>query len=222
MLGALGGRAVAVLDGRVHPYEGIDAAEAAIPIHALHGMGCSVLIATNASGGIDPSLRPGDLMLITDHLDLVGLAGGNPLRGAFGDAARTPFVAMKDAYDPALLQIARDAAWRAGETLREGVYARVGGPSYETPAELRMLRLIGAGAVGMSTTHEVIVARYLGMRVVAISCVTNAASGDTAGEVAHSDVVEQVRSATPRFHGILSEILAALADEGLEGEKRRT
>lgn len=222
VLGELCGVPAAVLDGRAHPYEGIDVADAAIPIHVLHGLGCDVLLVTNASGGINPSMRPGDLMLITDHIDLVGLAGGSPLRGPLGDAERTPFVAMKDAYDPGLLRVARDAARRAGQTLREGIYARVGGPSYETPAELRMLRLLGADAVGMSTTHEVVAARYHGMRVLAISCVTNAAFGDTAGEVAHSDVLERVRSATPRFHGILSEILATLAHDSSEGEPRQT
>lgn len=174
VLGRLGGVPVAVFSGRVHLYQGVDARAAAWPARVAAGLGCETLIVTNASGAVSPHVRPGQLALITDHLNLMG---GNPLTGWIGVSESGPFVPMRGAYDPDLCAHARTAAAAEEIDLADAVYAAVPGPSYETPAEVAALRVMGADIVGMSTVPEVIAARALGMRVLGLSLVTNIAAG---------------------------------------------
>jgi purine-nucleoside phosphorylase len=198
---------VAILEGRLHGYEGYDVAATTFPIRILAALGVGALFLTNAAGGLDPQLDAGSLMLISDHLNITALAGNNPLRGGpDGDLPR--FVAMRDAYSPALRAQARQSARRLGIKLHEGVYAMVAGPSYETPAELQFLRRCGADAVGMSTTNEVIVARQLGLEVLGLSCIANAAHGTEEGIVQHSDVLAAVHRQAPNVLRFFRDLLA--------------
>ncbi|MFL5635633.1 MAG: purine-nucleoside phosphorylase [Gemmatimonadaceae bacterium] len=203
-LGDLGGREVVALSGRFHLYEGHPAALAAFPVRVFHALGALELFVSNAAGGISPKLAVGDLMAIADHLNLMGT---NPLVGQQqeGDIR---FPDMTDAYDPGLRRILRTTAEKLGIQLREGVYAGLLGPSYETPSEVKMLRLLGADAVGMSTVPEVIVARALGMRVVGVSCITNAAAGVTGSALSHSEVLETTQRVSARFESLVTEFLS--------------
>jgi purine-nucleoside phosphorylase len=204
--GWLGRTPVAVAQGRLHGYEGHDPFTSTVLVRLLHALGCQSLLLTNASGGVNPQFRVGDLMLITDHVNFLALTGSNPLRGPQrGQQER--FVSMGDAYDPALQQAALRAASELGVALVEGVYGMVSGPSFETPAELRFLRAIGVDAVGMSTASETIVARSLGMKVLGISCVSNAAHGDTEGVVAHLDVIQQVARRVPDVVRVVQKVM---------------
>jgi purine-nucleoside phosphorylase len=173
-LGTLGGTSVACLQGRVHLYEGHDPASVVFGVRLLARLGCHTVFLTNASGAIAPWLTAGDLMIITDHLNLTGK---NPLIGPNDPSVGPRFFEMTSAYDPDLAKLARSAAQELGIPVREGTYAGLLGPSYETPAEIRMLRTLGADAVGMSTVLEVIALRHLGVRVGAITCATNMAAG---------------------------------------------
>src|SRR4029078_10714785 len=186
IIGSLGGREVVALSGRFHMYEGHPAALAAFPVRVFHALGARALFVSNAAGGISPKLAVGDLMMISDHLNLMGT---NPLVGELqqGDIR---FPEMTDRYDPGLRRTLRNSAETLGIVLREGVYAGLLGPSYETPSEVRMLRMLGADAVGMSTVPEVIVARALKMRVAGVSVITNAAAGLTGGGPGHQRMVE--------------------------------
>lgn len=195
----------AVLRGRAHLYEGFSADEVALPVRALASLGAEVLYVTNAAGAVNPAFRPGDLMLIEDHLNLTG---ANPLRG------RGAFVDLSRAYDPDLRRRAVRAARALGLPLRRGVYAAVAGPSYETPAEVRMLRRLGADAVGMSTAPEVIAAAAEGMKVVGLSLVTNRAAGLSSKPVSHEEVLETTRRAGGRLGRLLAEILRAAQGSG--------
>jgi purine-nucleoside phosphorylase len=206
VIGRLGGRAVAALRGRVHLYEGHDAATVAFPVRVLRELGCQTLIVTNAAGGLNPGFAVGDLMAIDDHIFLPGLAGLSPLVGAPGER----FVSMVDAYDPALVDLALGCAERIGLALRRGVYAMVAGPSFETPAELRLLTVVGADAVGMSTAPEVVVARQLGMRVLGLSCITNMALPDAREPVDHREVLETGERVKGRFASLITAVLEAL------------
>ncbi|HEY4106369.1 MAG TPA: purine-nucleoside phosphorylase [Polyangiaceae bacterium] len=209
-LGQVAAVPVACLQGRAHVYEGHSFERAVFGVRVLAALGCSAVLLTNAAGGIHPSFRSGDLMLITDHLNLMG---DNPLRGPnFGTGARFPD--LTHAYDPALLDLARDAARSVNVTLCQGVYAAMLGPSYETPAEIRMLRTIGADAVGMSTVPEVIALRHLGVKVGAISCITNLAAGISARPLDHSEVEATAARTRTSFAGVLSrwiELIGAAA-----------
>jgi len=199
-LGSLGSVEVACLQGRAHVYEGNSLARSAFGVRLLAELGCSVVLLTNAAGGIHESFAPGELMLITDHLNLMG---DSPLCGPnYGDGPRFPD--MSQAYDVGLRALARDAARRAEITLREGVYAAMLGPSYETPAEIRMLRTLGADAVGMSTVPEVIALRQLGVRVGAISCITNLAAGLSAQLLDHAEVEATARRSREAFTAVLA------------------
>jgi purine-nucleoside phosphorylase len=169
--GRLGAVRVAIFRGRLHLYEGFSAREAAAPVALAAALGAHTLVVTNAAGGLNPEFRTGDLVLIEDHLNIPGLAGQNPLTG------RADFVALDGAYDPDLRERAVAAAAAEDLPLRRGVYAMVAGPSYETPAETRFLRAVGADLVGMSTANEVVLARRLGLRVLGISVVTNELAG---------------------------------------------
>jgi len=199
-LGSVAGVRVACLQGRSHLYEGHSQARAVFGVRLLAELGCRVVLLSNAAGGIQPSFAPGDLMLITDHLNLMG---DNPLRGPnFEGGPRFPD--LSQAYDANLQASAREAARSAGVTLREGVYAAMLGPSYETPAEIRMLRTLGADAVGMSTVPEVIALRQIGVRVGAMSCITNLAAGISKQPLDHSEVEATARLARSAFSQVLS------------------
>jgi purine-nucleoside phosphorylase len=199
-VGLVAGVPVACLQGRAHVYEGHSQTRAAFGVRVLAELGCSAVLLSNAAGGIHASFAPGDLMLITDHLNLMG---DNPLRGPnFGAGPRFPDLSR--AYDSELCALARDAARASGVTLREGVYAAMLGPSYETPAEIRMLRALGADAVGMSTVPEVIALRQLGVRVGAVSCITNLAAGLSAGLLGHAEVEATARRSQQAFTDVFT------------------
>ncbi|MDR7556440.1 MAG: purine-nucleoside phosphorylase [Armatimonadota bacterium] len=207
VVGRLEGRTVAVLQGRVHAYEGVAMAEVVFPVRALRALGAHTLLVTNAAGGLHPALAPGDLLLITDHINAMGT---NPLVGPNEDAFGPRFPDMAAAYDPALLAAMRAAAAEAGIALRDGIYLAVLGPSYETPAEVRMMRGWGADAVGMSTVPEVIAARHAGMRVVGLSVIANVAAGTAPTGPAHEDVLAVVARAVPRCAALVRGFLRRL------------
>jgi purine-nucleoside phosphorylase len=199
-VGKIGAVPVACLQGRAHVYEGHAQSQAVFGVRVLAALGCRVMLLTNAAGGIHPTFEPGDLMLVTDHLNLMG---DNPLRGPnYGEGPRFPD--LSQAYDASLQSFARDAAGASGVTLREGVYAALLGPSYETPAEIRMLRTLGADAVGMSTVPEVIALRQLGVSVGAMSCITNLAAGLSAQLLDHSEVEATARRSRKAFTDVLT------------------
>ena len=205
--GLLDGVEVVAMQGRIHPYEGHTLEQVVLGVRLMLSLGASTLIVTNASGGLDPALRPGTLLGITDHLNLSGL---NCLVGP-NDAALGPrFSDMSEAYDAALLALASEVASEQGFALERGVYAGVLGPSYETPAEVRMLRLLGASVVGMSTVQEVIAARHMGARVLGISCVTNSAAGLSAGRLDHADVENTARATAERLTQLVRGVVARL------------
>lgn len=207
-IGTLAGSRAAVLVGRLHCYEGYSPEQVAFPVRLLGQLGCQTLVVTNAAGGLNPLFWPGDLMAITDHINFLGLAGHSPLAGPEAEAFGPRFLDLKDAYDPGLIELAISASQRLGIELRRGVYAMVPGPSYETPAEVRLLQALGADAVGMSTVPEVLAARQLGMRVLAISCITNLAS---AGEkVSHEEVLAAGLAAGPLLANLIREVVARL------------
>lgn len=213
VLGTFAGASVAVLRGRLHLYEGYSPQQVTFPLRALRLLGIETCILTNAAGGLDPSLTAGALVLIRDHIGLPILVGFNPLFGPNDERFGPRFPAMTDAYDPALRQIATVVASEHDIKLVEGVYAMVGGPSFETQAELRMLRLLGADVVGMSTVPEAIVSRQMGMRVLAISTVTNQTLADAQiPEIPdHEDVLRVAAEATRRLTTLLRAIVAQMA-----------
>lgn len=205
--GTLNGIPVAIMQGRFHLYEGVEPAAVVRPVRAFAALGVPDLLITNAAGGTRAGMRPGDLMLISDHINLLGL---NPLTGAvLGQEPRFPD--MSEPYDATLRQQARAAALRLGVKLHEGVYAAVLGPSYETPAEVKMLIRFGADAIGMSTVPEVIAARAAGMRVIGFSCVTNLAAGLTGEPLSHEEVMRAAASAKDKMGALLDALLPLLA-----------
>ncbi len=206
VVGTLAGKSVVAQSGRFHLYEGHDAATAALPARIFAEVGVTTFIATNAAGGIRPSFRPGTLMLITDHLNLTGR---NPLIGPVlpGEAR---FPDMSAAYDPGLRAVARAVAGERGIGLEEGVYAWLLGPSYETPAEIRMLAGLGADAVGMSTVPEVIAARARGLRCLGISTITNAAAGVTGATLSHAEVMETAARVGRQLGDLIEGVVARL------------
>jgi purine-nucleoside phosphorylase len=193
---------VAAMQGRVHAYEGWAADEVAFGVRVLGRLGAGSIWITNAAGGVNPDLAPGDVVRITDHLNLTGL---NPLTGPNDDAFGPRFPDMSQAYDPGLARILDEEAARLGLVLKAGVYAGVAGPSYETPAEVRMLRTLGADLVGMSTVHEVVVARHMGLSVAALSLVANRAAGLSGAPLSHGEVQRVAAQRGER----LAELLAA-------------
>jgi purine-nucleoside phosphorylase len=203
LIGTLEGLTCVVLQGRFHLYEGHDAATVALPTRVMIGLGARSLIVTNAAGGINRGLRAGDLVLIDDHINLMGR---NPLSGPVADG-ETRFPDMSRAYDAALQRIAAEVALDEQVGLSRGVYAAVLGPSYETPAEVRMLERLGADVVGMSTVPEVIVARARDVPVLGISLVTNAAAGLTPEPLSHAEVVAAGHEAQHRFTRLILGIL---------------
>ena len=207
VIGTLEGRAVAIMQGRAHFYEGYTIADVVFPVRVLHALGAPILIVTNASGGLNRDFRAGDLMVITDHINFMGT---NPLMGPNEEALGPRFPDMSAAYDPALVAVAEGAAVGAGIPLRKGVYIGVSGPSYETPAELRMMARWGADAVGMSTVHEVIAARHAGMRVLGISAITDMATGEAPTTVTHDEVIAVARTVEPKFVRLVKRIVAEM------------
>jgi len=212
VIGELAGQEVMILQGRVHAYEGVPLQRITLPVRVMHELGVHTLIVTNAAGGINPSFRPGDLMLITDHLGLMAMTGGNPLWGPNDDSLGPRFPSMTKAYDPELRRLALKVAQELGIELRQGVYAGLSGPSFETPAEIRFLRLIGADAVGMSTVPEVLVARHMGLRVLGLSGITNVATADPDVEVEpnHAEVLAAGEAMVPKLLALVRGVLAAL------------
>jgi purine-nucleoside phosphorylase len=201
------GAPVIVLSGRAHPYEGYSHRESTLLLRAVLTLGPRTVVLTNAAGGIDPGFAPGDVMLIRDTINL---SGENPLLGPNLDDFGPRFPAMTDAFDPPLRERAHAAAERAGEALREGVYLMLSGPAYETRAELRMLRILGADAVGMSTAHEAIVARHADRSLVGFSLITNAATEDVEAGPTHEEVMEMGKVGGARLLAILRELLPDL------------
>lgn len=202
--GTLAGVDVVLFQGRAHQYQGVNALGAAYPARLAAALGCEVLIVTNASGGVSPHLTTGDIVVISDHINLMGT---NPLTGWPGPESGNPFVPMRDAYDPALRALAYTAATAEGVQLHDGVYAGLLGPSYETPAEVAYLRGAGADVVGMSTVPEVIAARALGLRVLGFSLVTNSAAGEG---LSHDEVLEAGRLAADDLTRLMLGILRRL------------
>lgn len=200
-------RPVLLLSGRAHPYEGWSQRQATLLLRACLSLGIRTLVLTNAAGGVNPEFQPGDVMLISDAINL---SGDNPLIGPNLDALGPRFPAMADALDAELRRRARTAAERAGVPLREGVYVMLSGPSYETRAELRMLRVLGADAVGMSTVHELLVARHQGARVLGFSLITNQATPDMETQVTHDEVLAMGPVGAERLVRVLRELLPEL------------
>lgn len=202
--GRLGGTPVVAVSGRVHLYEGLDPAVVVRGVRALHRWGVGRIVFTASVGGITEGLDPGELMLVTDHINL---QGRNPL---FGRAFGTRFPDLTHAYDPAMCEVLRGAAGRAGVPLHEGVYAAMPGPSYETPAEIRMLRTLGADVVGMSTVPEVIAANEIGLRAAAIAVVSNRAAGLSGGPLTHDEVTESAHNVAVGLARLFEGALPAL------------
>jgi purine-nucleoside phosphorylase len=210
VFGRLGAVNLAVLAGRAHLYEGYSPARVTYGMRVLHLLGIKAVVLTNAAGGINVALQRGGLVLISDHINLQGV---NPLAGANEDDFGPRFPDMSEVYSGRLRQIARDNAAELGIPLAEGVYAAVLGPSYETPAEIRYLRTIGADLVGMSTVPEAIVANHMGMKVLAISCVTNMAAGILNQKIDHKEVLETGREVRETFVRLLKTVLPKLDAE---------
>ena len=204
LVGRLEGRAVAVMQGRAHFYEGYSLADVVFPVRVIRALGARVLLVSNAAGGINRLWSSGDLMIIADHINFMG---SNPLMGPNDPDLGPRFPDMSQAYDPDLIALAERAALAEGIAIRKGVYAGVHGPSYETPAELRMLRGWGADAVGMSTVPEVIAARHMGMRVLGITAITDMATGEQIKTVTHEDVMAVAREIEPKFIRVVKRIV---------------
>jgi purine-nucleoside phosphorylase len=212
LCGTLGGQAVIVFQGRFHYYEGHDLETVTFPVRVLQVLGVSVLILTAATGGIATTLRPGNLMLLSDHLNLIG---ANPLRGPNDDRLGPRFPDMSEIYSPRLRTIALEEGKAIGLDLAQGVYACLSGPSYETPAEIRMLRVLGADVVGMSTVPEAIVARHAGIEVLAIALVSNAAAGDSGAPITHQEVLEAGQKAGPALAQLIERVVARISNPQL-------
>jgi len=208
VLGRIGPASVAVLQGRIHYYEGHEIGEVVFPLRVLAGLGIRSLLLTNAAGGINREFKSGDLMIIRDHINLTGL---NPLRGVNDERLGPRFPDMSAAYDPAFQEIIAAALAADGRPARRGVYAGLIGPSYETPAEIRMLATLGADAVGMSTVSEAICARHLGLRLAGISCITNLAAGISATPLSHREVTETGERVEADFIRLLNRVVPRLA-----------
>ena len=201
------GKRVIIMNGRFHMYEGIPLDAIAMPIRVMRLMGVQKLIVTNAAGGVNLSFKPGDLMMITDYINLTGRC---PLVGANMDELGPRFPDMSHVFTKELQEIGRSAAKRLNMPLREGVYCWMSGPCFETPAEIRMIRILGADAVGMSTVPDAMTASHAGMSVMGISCITNMAAGILDQPITHQEVLETGRQIQDQFRGLIDEILKAL------------
>ena len=211
LIGTLNGTPIAVMQGRVHGYEGYNAGQVAFPTRVLAGFGVRTLILTNASGGIRASFHQGQLVLIADHINMTGQ---NPASGPNDERLGVRFFDMGDAYSRRLRALAHRAAEAEGMALEEGVYVSVPGPSYETPAEIRAFRALGADMVGMSTVLETIAARHMGVEVLGISCVTNMAAGVTDQTLTAEEVLETGRRVEAEFSRLLTRVVTLIAEQG--------
>ncbi len=212
LIGMLAGMPVVAMQGRFHFYEGYSPQVLTLPLRVMFMLGARSLIVTNAAGGVNPAYRPGDFMLIRDHISLPGLAGVNPLLGPNDERFGDRFPPLARAYDADLRALTQRVAREVhGITLHEGIYTMVAGPSFETAAELRFLRTIGTDAVGMSTVPEVVVARHMAMRVLGLSLITNTATGNETEEVNHTDVLATADAARPLFAELMRGIVRAMA-----------
>jgi purine-nucleoside phosphorylase len=207
LVGRLGGKPVVAMQGRFHRYEGYDLRQVTFPVRVLHALGAGTLVVSNACGGMHPLWAPGDLMLMADHINLLG---DNPLVGPNDDRLGPRFPDLSAAYDPGLRAIAREAALALGITLREGVYVAVAGPNLETRAEYRMLRALGADVVGMSTVPEVIVANHEGMRVLGISIITDQCLPDALEPADLGRIIETARRAEPALTRLVTRVVERL------------
>ncbi len=207
--GVSGGTTVLAMQGRVHCYEGHPISQIVLPIRTMVHVGCKIVIITNAAGGIRTSFTPGDLALITDHINMTGI---NPLMGDNDDRLGPRFPDMSAAYDPELRELAHQVSAQEGIPLKDGVYNWLLGPTYETPAEIRMARTVGADLAGMSTVPEVIAARHMGARILGVSCVTNMAAG-LQQSLSHEEVKETASRVKETFIHLITSLVAALKDE---------
>jgi len=210
VIGDLEGQPVLAMQGRIHFYEGYTMQQVTLPVRVMQRMGIKILIVTNAAGAIQPDFVPGDVMLITDNLNLAGMSGLNPLIGLNLDEFGPRFPDMSQAYDRQLCDLARKVAREGNLLLREGVYVGLSGPSFESPADLRFLRMAGADAVGMSTVSEVIVARHGGTRVLGFSGISNKANLDGSTITSHEEVLDTGRLIVPKLETLIRGVLASL------------
>ena len=208
VMGTSGDTPIAVMNGRVHYYEGYSASEVVFPVRVLGRLGVKVLIMTNAAGSVNVNYKPGELMIITDHINYMGI---NPLIGPNEDPLGPRFFDMSDAYDVKLQEVAERACSKVGMTVRRGVYIAFNGPSYETPAEIKMARALGADAVGMSTVPETIAARHMGMRVLGLSCITNMAAGVLKKKLDHREVLEVAEKVKAGLLDVLGRVIGDAA-----------
>lgn len=207
VIGQLGGKNVICMQGRFHYYEGYDMKMVTLPIRVMKKLGVSKLIVTNAAGGINEGFKPGDLMIIEDHINLMG---HSPLRGKNDDSFGPRFPDMTEAYDSGFREIAASFASKIGLDIKKGVYAGLSGPAFETPAEIRFLKVIGADAVGMSTVPEVLVANHSGMKVLGISCITNMAAGISKNKLDHVEVMETGNAVRAKFADLIKKVIFAI------------
>jgi len=210
VIGELEGKPVLVMQGRIHYYEGYTMGQVTLPVRVMQRLGIPSMIVTNAAGGVHPDFEPGDVMLITDQINLMGMSGLNPLMGPNLDEIGPRFPDMSQPYDRAYSDLARNVAKESNVLLREGVYAGLSGPSFESPADLRFLRLAGADAVGMSTVPEVIVARHGNMRVLGLSGISNKANLDGSTVTTHEEVIEAGKVITPKVEKIVRGVLRGM------------
>jgi purine-nucleoside phosphorylase len=210
VIGELEGKPVIVMQGRIHYYEGYTMGQTTLPVRVMHRLGVHSLFVTNAAGGVNADFVPGDVMLITDQLNLMGMSGLNPLMGPNLDEIGPRFPDMSQPYDRDYCNLARSVAKENKLTLREGIYAGLSGPSFESPADLRFLRLAGADAVGMSTVPEVIIARHGGMRVLGLSGISNKANLDGSTITTHEEVIEAGKVITPKIETIVRGVLRGM------------
>ncbi|MDH5507764.1 MAG: purine-nucleoside phosphorylase [Anaerolineae bacterium] len=210
VMGSLDGKDVMVMQGRAHFYEGYSMSQVGLPVRVMQKMGVEILIVTNAAGAVDPDYTPGDLMLITDHLNLIGMAGPNPLRGPNLDEFGVRFPDMSQVYDRELMDLARKVSKENDLGLQEGVYVCLAGPSFETPADLRFLRAAGVDAVGMSTVPEVTVAKHGGLRIMGVSGISNKANLDGNTITTHEEVLEAGLVLVPKLVTLIRNVLQQL------------
>jgi purine-nucleoside phosphorylase len=210
VIGELESQPVMVMQGRAHYYEGYSMAQIGLPMRVMQRLGVEILVVTNAAGGVNPEFTPGDLMLIVDHVNMIGMGGLNPLRGPNLEEFGPRFPDMSQAYDRQLADLARQVARDNKIVLNEGVYVCLAGPSFETPADLRYLRMIGVDAVGMSTVPEVTVARHGGLRVLGISGISNKANLDGSTITTHEEVLEAGRVIVPKLTNMVRGVLRKL------------
>lgn len=204
VIGRLEGKTVIAMQGRYHHYEGYSLKQVAFPVEVMKALGIRTLIVTNAAGGINLNYSPGDLMLIQDHINMLG---ASPLIGPNDDQIGPRFPDMSASYDPSLIELAKKEAKKYDIKVREGVYLATPGPQYETPAEIRMMRTMGADAVGMSTVPEVIAARHAGLQILGISCITNMASGILDQPLSHAEVIETADRVKDNFTSLVKGIV---------------